>query len=638
MTPELMRADRHDALTGQTPAHGHSRTTEAARASFGNVAASYCPQLTLQTAQASKCVIAVPVAQLNGNTVVRAPLLGAYFGATSDSRAPSVQAEQYYRMLLTDAGIDEVYLAGYTKADDTDGIEAAVFLVPIAATPHLCIKSITELERWERNAHESASAPSTAWVSGMLLASSASGPVITKALARIRQLKEPAPESGLRIGIWQTARPLTHHRTSTHWKGLPVSKTSHEEFSRFISAEALRKPLIQQAFRQADSGNGRLIEWSGLVLVASDIIGDIVVPPQGLPSFRDPILETMMIPNRPLPIQSWMFARAPPQHVPDGGNEARSWTELIKPWARRMICSNFNMTAARDHETWSSGESAKPRPSFLILGSGAAHMQIHPDGPPFSWNAFDVIWERDSDGLYRPMDFQQLFKDHKLFAFIAEMFYDTKRDVEFTDHELVSFLLHGVRWKVDMPREIRVAHQLASLDSRYKGVSRSTKKLAAAGLFIATKLTRLRDGEEAQPFTPDGPSPLVYIPQASSPVGGADKKGTEEKRKVNAQTSPYVLPDGTRPKARNKPNGLPDGAEAISLNEMTKLPNPDGSPRFDKEVKSRVRDKYAAAAILYPQAHYWLNSFLSGFSDDIHAGSSFSSSSSPRNTGTQCPT
>ena len=306
-------------------------------------------------------------------------------------------------------------------------------------------------------------------------------------------------------------------------------------------------------------------------------------PEQGLPRLDPAHYAMMPYPDAPMPLHTSYLARVPPQQLPEGFPETLRWVEVLRTWTRRMLVRAIGMNAEHDFECYDAGWSDKPRHPFLCIGPGGFHNFSFADGVgDIPYNQF--LLRVHPDGLLRPMHFEHF--DHKdLEVVIGQMGFST-------DKELLSFLIHGARWKVAWPRQLRVSHSVFSLKTRARGVGEATAKLVEAGLYIAELLiTRGETLSEDVPCT-------ATLPQYSTGMGGADKTDKPEKRPCGNTSDPHDVVY-----ERNQPHGPPDGPRALSVNDMTGLKTyPPGFKGYipfpDPETKSTTREVYAAECVM----------------------------------------
>ena len=239
----------------------------------------------------------------------------------------------------------------------------------------------------------------------------------------------------------------------------------------------------------------------------------------------------------------------PPHSLTPGFPASLAWGNVLKR-GRHMIAASPNMTAAHDFECYLKGWSDLPRPPFLCLGPGAFHAFELEGGGSMCLNQVCLV---NRDGRLVPMDFE--FMDHKdLPAVIGMMGFRS-------DRELLSFLIHGMRWKVEAPRQIRVSHNVFSLKERARGVGEATAKLIAKGLYMAEPVRG-----ESDLITESSPCPIPCTPCYVVGMGGADKRDKDEKRPCGNTSDP---PPGEVVRERNAPHGQPDGELVLNFNELT---------------------------------------------------------------------
>ena len=245
------------------------------------------------------------------------------------------------------------------------------------------------------------------------------------------------------------------------------------------------------------------------------------------------------------------------------------------------------MTAAHDFECYHTGWSDLPRHAYVCLGPGAFYSHDLGHGASVCLNNF--LLEQREDGELHPFDFTQATGDHKfLHALIAIFGFSS-------DKELLSFLIHGVRWKIGFLKQIRMGHNVFSLKSRARGVGESTAKLIKQGLYVAVPLFA-----EGETLTADGACPLFFTPQQAVGMGGADKAGKpEEKRPCTNCSDPHGEVN-----ERNSPHGPADGPRAVAFNNLfgpRRIPaDYDGPPLPfpDPEDKPTTRDVYRANQVV----------------------------------------
>lgn len=404
------------------------------------------------------------------------------------------------------------------------------------------------------------------------------------AMERARSFTSAVPWLRASIGVTNHPVPVTTNRAAALYRSGIISPDAQEKWAAFLVAEEERHTLVVRAFEAADNGTGLLDSFIGNIHTASTRAHELTPPPQGLPDIDVATISMMPRPLPPMPLHTSYLPRLPPQQLPDRFPESLAYSEVIRRWGRRIVASCINTTAAHDFECVLNGWSDLPRHPFCCLGAGAFHNFHFADGIG-SLPLNMVLLRVCDDGRLRPTDFE--YMDHKDLAAIIGIFGFS------TDKELLSFLIHGVRWKVPWPRQIRFSHNVFSLKSRAVGVGDATARLIDKGLYIATPVLA-----QGQQLTEDSPCPLATTPQYSQGMGGQDKKDKpDEKRPCANDSDPHNLE-----RERNSPHGDPDGPVVVSKNDMTGLKKyPPGftgyKPFPDKEHKHSNREIYASLAI-----------------------------------------
>ena len=404
------------------------------------------------------------------------------------------------------------------------------------------------------------------------------------AMERRKSFVEPVPWMLARVGVTDGPVPVVPHRASSAYRHADMQYAA-AEWQSFLETEREALGQIYAAFEAADAGSGLLAPFLGNIQTAFTRRHELHPPEQGLPRLDAAHYSVMPYPDPPMPLHTTYLARVPPQQLPDGFPESLAWTEVARLWHRRMLTKAIQMNAEHDFECYERGDSNLPRHPFLCIGPGGFHSFHFTDGVgriPF--NQF-LLRVSAADGRLRPMDFTLL--DHKdMEVVIGQMGFSS-------DKELLSFLIHGARWKVTWPRQMRISHSVFSLKTRAKAVAESTAKLIDAGLYIAEPL--LRRGESLS----EEKAVTACSPQYSTGMGGADKTDKPwEARPCGNTSDPHdvVL-------ERNAPHGAPDGPRALSVNDMTGLkhypPGFEGYIPFpDPETKATTREVYAGECVM----------------------------------------
>jgi len=414
---------------------------------------------------------------------------------------------------------------------------------------------------------------------------------------RAQSRREAVPFMMQGTGAWSKPRPVVRGRAAFDWNHAGPSPSARAAWQEFLQREERRRTSLQTALMRASSGSGSLSEMATRVTTAADHSSALIPPAQGLPIFDAPGLEMKLLPERPAPLLTAWLRRLPPQRVPPGADAPVSWQRVLKGWARRKICDSLNLTADHDFHAWDCGVSNGRRPKFLAIGEGGFKDTPHLDGIG-TYNESVIIRRRRPDGLLVPLDFDAEYQDHKKLDFIKSQLGDL------TDKELLSFLFGGgTSWKMTQhdgtgpPHQIRIAHNLDSLPDRIRGVSKATMKLVKANRYDLVRVRR-RGSPKLTPN--DASCPTMYTPQWSVGIGGTDKKGSDEKRKVGDASVPHEPVH-----AMEHPHGEPNGPVVLSPNALTgpsKIPRDyDGPPvPFpDRETKHRPRHIYGAAAVMH---------------------------------------
>ena len=422
------------------------------------------------------------------------------------------------------------------------------------------------------------------------------------AFERCKSFIQAVPWLGGTIGVYEGPRPVFEARNAEAFRSASVSGTAMAEWEEFLSVECSRRELFLRAYERADGGSGILAPFIENIVTAFDLANDLTPPPQGLPPVQADVILQLAYPEPPAPLHTCYLARMPPQSAPIGFPESFAWNEVCRGWGRRIMANCFNMTMAHDCECVRNGWSDLPRHPFTCLGPGVFKSFHFTDGGSVRLNQFILV--QGDDGRLRLLDFAMANGDHKsLEAIIGAMGFTT-------DKELLSFLIHGMRWKVEAPRQFRIGHNLFSLKSRAKGVGEATAKLVSQGLFDAVCVM-----EEGAVLTKDSACPLWTTPQYSMGMGGADKNDKPlEKRPTGNVSEPHSF---TR--ERNSPHGEPDGDVVINFNDLTGPKQPKSGPTLpsgfpDREHKYRVRNIYHANAYIAGLAH--VNKSCPGVSRD----------------------
>ena len=597
-----------ERTTDPLPSPAAVNWDELAR-NFGLLAAREAPTLSatwLSTNGRQPALILVPIAYTGVEACAMVSLAqepDALFGATRDERQSGAEQGEILAARLT-GGIETQYAAptAYYGAND------AVILVPWASRPTFVARS---------PAHRTIAREAglrAAWCTLDALHDHVAYHAVSLAFQRIAAITTVGEHGEQRAGTWEYARPIVSTRTAHEWASRPELPTdvTAQSLATFMEVERARGRELRARLIELDNGNGAMAAMADNVRTAADYEGEIPFPANGLPDFSDGTLRLLPFAERPLSLCTSWLARLPPQSVPPGFSP-RSWLEILRPWARRLCSNALNATADRDFECWYKGSSTLRRPPYVCIGLGGGKEIPHADGIG-SYNALSIVYELDpATGLYDKLDFQRPGRTHWNLAYLKEAFgiHD--------DQQLMSLVMHGVRWGVQAPVQIRIAANLERLDARIRGVGEAFKKLIAKGLYY--KYAKLRRAHEK--ISPDGPGPFIIIPSYIVGTGGTDKPDNpNEKRIIGDQGAPHA---DQSVRERNEPHGAPDGPPVMSLNDMMgpepgRLPRGstlDGAkyPMPHPETKVRPRQAYGDSAVLNHMAHV-NNTYVAGFKSD----------------------
>ena len=557
--------------------------------------ATYAPRMPLQSLEctsARRSVIVVPVyISPAGDASVLSPMDGTCFAAELPTGVASKDLAASIARFLP--GCAAATLACYAPGDPAH----CVFVVP-------CRPPLQRLRDAAEVANAAGAGVAATWCAVSALAAAPDAYLFSLcAVKRIMSIRRASTALDLRIGAWANPRPLVRSRVALQWGSDAPSHSALAEWQAFLRRDADIAAAFRVCLARLDRGDGLLLRFAEAVVCVADFGDEIPVPPQGLPRFEARAFNDVLLPERPAPLCFDYLVYAD-QPVPNSYTPL-PWSGLLRLWGRRLICSQLDHEADRQFNVWAHGSSDMPRQRYLVLGPGAMTSIPHSDGIG-SWLSSDILWEyHEADGLFHKLDFNAFLKDHKSRKQLRRMFGNC------SDQELLSLMLHGVRWKAPLPRQYRIANNLESLDPRLRSVSRSLCKLVHAGLYVAVKLRRA-----GGKLDPDGPPPVRYHPQWSTGKGGADKKDNpSEARPVGDASAPHgdVL-ERNHPHARacltQQPTpDVADGPIVVSLNELTGPSKPpsgyDGPvgegtayPWPSVETKPRPRDAYRANVVI----------------------------------------
>ena len=536
-----------------------------------------------------RLLIAVPMGHTGHAVAALMPQGGGCFATTLLEGVPLLQQAQALKSFLP-CDVEPQQM-GQTRDARADVVLSMPCSFKIA-------ESLSDATEWA-TVHRTQQA---AWCSPGAL-TGAQATLASIAFNRCRSFIQAVPFLAGTIGVYEGPRPVYAHRAAESFRSAHDDDHAALEWTAFLELEQQRRQLFVGAFERADAGSGLLAPFLENIITAFDLAGDITPPPQGLPPVHADILLLFPYPEPPAPLCTDYLAKMPPQAAPDGFPDSFAWSEVCRGWGRRAFADALNMALAHDADCVRNGWSSLPRHPFICLGPEVFKHYHLKDGGKVRLNQFILI--QGSDGRLRLLDFTADTGDHKiLLAIIGAMGFTS-------DKELLSFLIHGMRWKVQAPRHFRIGHNLFSLKSRAKGVGEATVKLIAKGLFDAELVCI-----EGSKLTKDSPCPVWTSPQYSMGMGGADKNNKpDEKRPTGNVSEPHV--EGTR--ERNKPHGEPDGDLVVNFNDLTgkkqKKSGPPVESSFpDREQKFRIKQIYHANG--YIRALAYINNTCPGLSRD----------------------
>lgn len=590
------------------PCRGYQQMRAQLAHNFGLFSAHYAQTVSedwLRLHERQDAIIMVPVAYAEKGICamvdIRTP--SALFGAPRDAKRSGADQGEAIAEFIS-GGLPTQYAAPWVLYEKRD----VIVLVPWATAP------ITTVDTPQQRELAAAAGLSAAWCTLAALQDHLAYRPAGLALGRVAALAEAGRHGAQQAGTWITARPLVHFRTARKW-AQRVDELSEKTTSAkacFMAAEAERGIELRSMITALDAGDGELRRIAENVVTAADLQHELPFPSNGLPDFSDARLRLRRFAERPLNLSTSWLARLPPQQVPPGFTPM-TWRQIMRGWMRRRCCNAMNKTADRDFECWTQGDSARPRPAYECIGPGGGKLIAHADGIG-SYNALSIVYEQvPGTELYDKMDYQREGRTHWVLEMLKKIF------GTHDDRQLMSLIMHGVRWGVAPPMQTRIAPQLERLDSRIRGVGAAFKKLLDKGLYY--KMKRLRRAHER--IEPDGPCPFIVIPPYVIGSGGTDKADNpSEARIVGDQSAPH-RDQGVR--ERNAPHGEPDGPVAVSMNDLMG-PQPGGSnrgkmldpaqyPMPHPEIKVRPRQCYGDNCVLRHMAHA-AGTYLAAVKDD----------------------
>ena len=587
------------------PCSMYPRYRRAFHHNIGILASMYAPAIERRVVEDSNrraaCAYILPLAPSAHGPLFLIPLReeDSVFGVLLDNDSSHKdQVEAASRFLS--AGIESHHMHGMQNAQ-----RDMVIAIPWDVTPltHASSRGMLEAAR--------ASGAPSMWCSMDAIEGTAAQEPASFAAQRCAAMSGPVFQDNLRVGIWDKAKPAVLRRAARGYSTKVADEQAETQWSEFIRLEELRKEIMIADLVAADCGTNLLTAICADVRTAADFASEIPVPPQGLPSYHDPSLLFVVAPERPLSLHRDWLHRLPPQALPPGFHKLR-YHQHLRPWARRMIATAKNRNAAFDAFCITHGHAppGKSRSKSFTLGRGAAHDIPHADGIG-TYNPLDLMLETICEVDPRrgewldAVDFTIAENRKWIFDKIANHIGTCN------NQELMSFLFHGVRWKLEAPRQIRCSKNLQRLDDRAQKVVDALLNLEKRGYVSIKKVAMIE-----APLDAAGPIPFIYLPQFECGIGGIDKEdGTA--RIVGDQSDPH-----DEHRERNSPHGEPDGPIVISFNDLS---GPKGAPKDDytgpmpfpePEPKPRPRHKYTGLAYLSHYAH--LNeSFVTTLDDDM---------------------
>jgi hypothetical protein len=413
----------------------------------------------LSTATRDAAILLIPVAHhpsVGACAMISLRQPQELFGAVRDAhREAAAQSAE----LAT--GISQGLETVYATTIKCFGQPDVVVMVPWATPPACVLTSTTQ------RAEAAANGQRSAWCTLDALDGHIASFPVGAAFLRIAALTTVGAHGAQNAGTWASSRPMVRARTAHALASPGPPLTAPEALERqrtaFFEQEAARGAEIRALLVAADPGTGELIAMADKVMTAADYRMELPFPVNGLPDFSSSSLRTLPFVERPLQLSTSWLARLPPQQVPPGF-KPQPWTSILRGWARRACCASLNQTASRDFECYANGSSTQRRPEYVCIGPGGAKEIAHADGIG-TYNALTIVWELDpATGLYDKLDFERPGRTHWVINMLRQLL------GEHDDHQLLSLIMHGVRWGVQAPMQIRIAANLERLDERARGV------------------------------------------------------------------------------------------------------------------------------------------------------------------------
>ena len=594
----LLMSPAEASRPASQPCASYAENRRAMFHNLGILAASCAPRLSSQRVldpqRTNAIAFIVPLAPAPSGPAFMVPLQeGQVFGIElSDSPSHKEQVELAATFLSI--GIETHYIHGMHNAQ-RDIVVAA----PWDVRPVVWIGSVVDREL-AASAHQPA-----AWCTlDALIGSVAHEPALF-ATQRCLAMGAPVWHDELQVGIWQRAKPAVLRQRARHYGTTPDEDDAERQWEAMLVAEAQRKMIMQADLLRADGNADLIASICEDVRTAADFAAELPRPPQGLPQYVDPILLDVIAPERPLPLHRDWLHRLPPQALPPGF-QPLPYVQALRQWSRRLIASNRNKNMRFDAKCLELGHAPPNmrRPEYLVLGKGAACAIPHADGIG-TYNPMDLLLEQLSDGTFGAVDFTVEAKRKWVFD-VIEHHIGTDNN-----NEMLSFLFHGVRWKLDAPRQIRLGRNLQRFDNRAAKVGAALSKLEERN-YVTVKLIC----KVTEPITEAGPNPLLWLPMWECGVGGIDRSDGDV-RPVGDCSAPHG-----ELRERNRHDGEADGPVVVSFNDLS---GPKGGPKEgytgplpfpEPEPKPRPRHKYTAAAYLSYYAKVNAT-FVVSFDDDL---------------------
>lgn len=540
------------------------------------------------------CILLLPLAPSLAGPRFLVPLQkGEIFGVVAAPDASlKEQAEQAGKHLTVGIPTHHMHSMGNATGD-------VIVAVPWDRSPVTCVNTAEEMKQ-----AAASGAPAVWCASSALIGSTAYEPALRAAM-RCEAMGGPATSLDANTGIWARAKPAVRRQHAMKYGAQQPTPEATQEWESLLQRERERKVIMQRDLEAADQGSGLTQGITADVRTAADFLDELPMPAQGLPQIEAADCMHIPSPERPLPLdRDWLHV-LPPQAVPPGFTPLRI-QQVLRGWCLRMSLNIMNRNMAYDAHCFIHGEAPAHlrRPASATFGRGAAKEISHQDGRG-TYNAFDVLLERQPSGLMDAMDFTDPKKRKWVFEVIEKYLGTTK------NKEIMSFLFHGVCWKVNLRGQLHVSKNLTRFDTRAKEIAITIMKLAKSDYIDIVPLCNVEEG-----LNEESTSPFLYTPQNNVPIGGLTKDDGSA-RVVGDMSDPHP---GQR--VRNAPDGEPDGPPAMSVNEMS---GPKGGPKEgytgplpfpEPEPKPRPRHKYKAATYLTVYAE--LNdTFLVTMDDDM---------------------